>query len=47
VSPLPDIAATDGKPCFIPMPEPGRVDFDADSDDALVYLTRRLGPTAA
>jgi hypothetical protein len=45
MSTIAEIAATDGKLCFIAWPEPERVAFDADSDDALKYLTPRLGPS--
>jgi hypothetical protein len=41
-----EIAATDGKLCFIAWPDPDRVAFDADSDDALKFLVPRLGPSA-
>jgi hypothetical protein len=46
VSTLTDVAATDAKLCFIPWPEPVRVAFDADSDEALDFLLPRLGPSA-
>jgi hypothetical protein len=46
VSTLTDVAATDGKLCFIAWAEPERVAFDADSDQALTYMLPRLGPSA-
>jgi hypothetical protein len=43
---LTEIAAREGKLCFIAWPEPDRVAFDADSDESLSYLLPRLGPSA-